>query len=441
MTPRRIHVAGVAGIGMSALAELLRARGCTVSGSDRFLDQRKSMPILDKLARCGVQLTPQDGSGLAPGVDALAVSTAIEADNPDVQAAKRLGIPVRHRARMIAEMLDGMTCLAVAGTCGKTTVTGMLGWLLEQLGQDPTVVNGGVILNWTAPDRIGSIRRGHSQLAVVETDESDKSLLRFHPDWAIITNISKDHFELNESIQLFRTFARQVKQGILCGPGVRKLLTGAPALPRLFDMDYAPDPDGRGFTVAGRHCQAPCPGRHNMENAALAVSLCLHLGANPTDTAGALAAFKGIQRRLEIVGRRNGVTVVDDYAHNPAKIRAAWQTMAAYHPRVLGVWRPHGFRPLTLMHRELGAMFNQVMRPEDQLYILPVFYAGGTTQCSITADVFVEDLCKKGMPAQLVKDYENLSGILRQQTRPDDVILCMGARDPDLPLFARSMAR
>ena len=220
------HVVGIAGVGMSALAQALLNAGHAVSGSDRFLDQgRDNLGVLETLRRAGARLLPQDGSGVTARTTAVVVSSAIEADNPDLAAAHRLGVPVRHRAELLAELVAGHRLLAIAGTAGKTTTTALVGHLLAELGADPSVVNGGVVLGWQRPDALGSARRGRTDLWVLETDESDRSLLRFAPDWAIITNISKDHFELPEVVALFRLFAAQVKTGIVCGPGVADLLT------------------------------------------------------------------------------------------------------------------------------------------------------------------------------------------------------------------------
>ncbi len=199
---------------MNWLAQLLLAEGYSVSGSDRFLDQGKAPTALQLLQRQGLTLRRQDGSGAVPGLDAVVISTAIEDDTPDLAAARRHGIPVLHRAELLAQLAAPHMLIGVTGTAGKTTVTGMIGWTLEQLGADPTVVNGGALLDWRAPDRLGNFRRGRSDCWVLELDESDRSLLRFHPDWAVITNVSQDHFALAEVEALFNRFTAQVRRGL-----------------------------------------------------------------------------------------------------------------------------------------------------------------------------------------------------------------------------------
>ena len=195
-----LHVSGIGGVGMSALAQLLLDRGYSVTGSDRFYDQGTHLPVLDRLQAGGVKLYPQDGSAIHKEVAGLVFSTAVEPDNPERLAAEEAGIPVRHRAEVLAEQARAGCVLGVAGTAGKTTTTGMLAWLLAETGFDPVMVNGGAVPAWNAPDRVGSVRaasESHSNTPwVVEVDESDRSLLQFTPSVSVLTNVSRDHFGL-----------------------------------------------------------------------------------------------------------------------------------------------------------------------------------------------------------------------------------------------------
>lgn len=431
-----IHVSGVAGVGMSALAEALLDQGWQVTGSDRSHDQGLALEVLQKLRRQGVKLVRQDGSALTAATKALAVSTAIEADNPEVAAANRLGVEIVHRAEVLARLAAGKRVIAVTGTAGKTTITGLLGYLLEQAGRDPSVVNGGIVLDWAGPDRLGNVRRGRSDLWVLEADESDRSLLRFHPEHAILSNVSKDHFELAEVENLFRAFAGQVRGTLVAGRGVGASLG-------LVTREVAIEPHIRAgrwnFTWAGREFVVALPGRHNAENAALAVAMCEVLGADLDRVADALPRFRGVHRRLERVGERDGVAIIDDYAHNPAKIAASWRAVAETARHVHGYWRPHGFGPLALMKDELAAAFAGACQPGDRLYLLPVFYAGGTASKTITSDEFAALLRERGVVAEAVPDYDVLAQRLNA-AQAGDAILGMGARDPELPVFARRLA-
>ena len=424
-----VHLVGVAGVGMNPLAQALLAAGYEVTGSDRYLDTGHELAVLPKLRKAGVRLVPQDGSGVHAHTQAAVVSTAIEPDNPDVTAAARHGVPVRHRAEMLASLLEGKQCVAVTGTSGKTTVTGMVGWLLEQLGDDPTVVNGGIVVNWETDERVGNVRVGRAGLWVVEADESDRSLLRFRPDWAIVTNISADHFDLAETRKLFAQFAERVQHDIV-GPWDDAAEPWRSFAPEL-------SATGSRFVYGGQEFGLPLLGRHNADNALQAVLLCERLGHSLARIAAALATFRGIRRRLDVAGTAGGVTVIDDYAHNPAKIRAAWQAVAPHARRVHAVWRPHGFGPLAKMFGDLEALFREMAASCERVYLLPVYYVGGTATASVTSDALVAPLAADGLPVELAPDYDTLVQRITATARPGDTVLIMGARDPDLPALAR----
>ncbi len=426
-----VHMVGIAGVGMNALAQVLRARGYRVTGSDRLTDTNLSAPVLDALQRQEIALYTQDGSGVTPETGALVVSTAIEQDNPDLEAARRRSVPVRHRSEMLSALIGGEHCIAVAGTSGKTTVTGMIGWLLSELGADPHVVNGAAVLNWKSTDCIGNVRMGASDLWVVEVDESDRSLLRFFPEHAVITNISRDHFTLEETTALFELFVQQVERTLICGAGLGSLFAGRNDL-RAVCREAPP-------ACEWTH-PLPLPGAHNRENAQLAITLCEALGYEREAIVETLSRFKGVERRLERVDEGGDVAVYDDYAHNPAKIRATWNAVAEQAERVIGFWRPHGYGPLSAMMEDLCTMFQEVCRPGDRLYIPPVYYEGGTAEKRVDAEMFVERLKEHRVPATWISGYDAFLSAVLESGRPGDAVVCMGARDPELPQFARRLA-
>lgn len=436
-----IHVAGVAGVGMSALAQALRWTHTRVTGSDRFFDQGQELPVFAALRAAGIELVRQDGAAVTKATAAVVYSTAIEEGNPDFVAARKAGVPLRHRAAVLADLARGRTVLAVAGTAGKTTTTGMLGWALEQLGAEPTVVNGGALVDWADARHVGNVRCGGANAPwVVEVDESDRSLLNFRPEWTILTNISQDHFTLAEVQDLFRAYAAQVQTGIVCGAGVKTVLGAQKAA--VMEIAAPPEPAADGFAVAwrGQKLAVRQPGAHNALNALLAAELCAQLGYAPEKVAAALARFGGIQRRLERVDAGGGVRVVDDYAHNPAKIAAAWAAVAAPGIRVLGVWRPHGYGPLRAMQAPLADAFASACRPGDRLWLLPVFDAGGTADRTVSSGELAEKLRARGVAAAPAADFKELGAELARAARAGDTILIMGARDPHLPVFAREIA-
>ncbi|HMP89547.1 MAG TPA: Mur ligase domain-containing protein [Kiritimatiellia bacterium] len=432
---QHVHVVGVAGVGMSAIAQALLDAGYRVTGSDRYIDEGQALDVLDRLKAAGVELIPQDGSGISTATICVVVSTAIEADNRDLRRSHVEKVPVVHRAEMLARLAAGKRLLAVTGTAGKTTVTGMIGHICEEAGMDPVVVNGGSVVNWQAGDRVGSVRKGTGNLMIIEADESDRSLMVFQPNYVVITNISKDHFELEEVKELFKSFRDKASRWSILGPQAAVVLDGesdiALVVERLNNEVW--------FQHEGHRYLSPMPGHHNAENALLAVRVALRLGVAPDIIARALMSFRGIHRRLEVVGRANNITVLDDYAHNPAKIAASWKAAAENSSRVIGIWRPHGFAPLSLMFNEFVQSFSNVCRPNDQLFILPVYYAGGTASKTGDAERLVQVLAEKGVNVHFVRNYATLHDKLLEILRPGDIALGMGARDPELPAFLHKL--
>ncbi|MFO7871377.1 MAG: Mur ligase family protein [Kiritimatiellia bacterium] len=424
------HLSGAAGAGMNALAQVLSGMGCNVSASDRSRDDGRAPDVVNKLARSGVSFYPQDGSGITTETFCLIASSAVEEGNPDITKARALKIPCFLRGEILAELCACKESVAVSGTSGKSTVAAMIGWILEKTGMDPVVVNGAPVLNWTGENRIGNVRWSTSDLWVLEADESDSLLPRYRPAYAVITNISTDHFDVAKARYLFSDFAQSARAWVL-----------DMSIPEAFEEFEAPgSARGQGrFTYRDTRFTVNLPGRHNLENAFCALRVCEELGCRPESALEPLAAFKGIARRLEITGRSGGVTVIDDYAHNPAKIRAAWRAVAPDCEHVLAVWRPHGFGPLRKMMEELTEAFEEVARRTDRLFVLPVYDAGGTTDRSVNSDVLVKNLREKGVNAEYIDSRNALYERLPALTRPGDTVLSMGARDPDLPLQARTI--
>jgi len=426
----RIHLAGIGGVGMSALAQALLDRGFAVSGSDRLLDRGDATDTFNRLRAQGVTLHPQDGSGIAAGATRLVVSSAIEDDNADVDAARRRAVPMIHRAAQLAELAGGRRLIAVTGTCGKSTVTAMIGWLLQEAGLDPAVVNGAGVAGWGEGGRIASTRRGGGAWMVIEADESDRSLMVFAPEHAVITNASADHFGREETLALFARFRERVSGVVIDGVGE----AAAPAEAHLEGWGGRFIWEGTPFTV-------PLPGLHNVWNAWHAVRLAAALGIPAATLAAGLASFPGVERRMQRIGRCGDAAVLDDYAHNPEKLAAAWATLAAGFDRIVAVWRPHGYAPLRKMMDDLEAVFARSVRPADRLLILPVYDMGGTTDRAVGSDALVARLIARGVPARAVATLEAAGAAMREAAAPGTALVTFGARDPGLPRLAASLAR
>ena len=372
---------------MSALATALLRLGDEVTGADRSLDT----PNVRFLRALGVNVFPDDGSGVDASTDEIVVSTAIEPDNPGLVRAKSLGIPVVHRAKALARALSGYKLVAVVGTCGKSSVTAMLGHVLAECGLDPMCVNGANVVGWE-----GAVRFGRGEYAVAEVDESDKSLVAFSPYAAIVTNASADHYSKEEMDSVFDAFVKD-----LPGPLV----------------------DARGETYP--------PQGYERQNASLAVRMAVLLGCDRAAAERAMESFRGVERRLQ----RYGGGVYDDYAHNPEKLRAMWLTLAERHPDGICVaWRPHGYGPLRKMMDALAEMFSEVIRPCDRLLLLPVYDAGGTADRSLNSDALAARL-PQGR-CELVQDLDGVCEWCRGHLRDFGAFVTCGARDPGLPGLA-----
>lgn len=411
-----VHLVGIGGVGMSALAQALLDAGDTVTGADRALGGSGARPgVLAALARAGVRLFPDDGSGIGPDTARVIVSTAVEETNRDLRCARARGIPVVHRAAALAELLAPRRLVAVVGTCGKSTVTAILGHLLAESGFDPVVVNGAQVVGWDAGGtRVGSTRKGTGAYAVAEVDESDKSLVAFKPFAAVVTNASADHYSKAEMDAVFDAFVRGVPGPVIDG-------RRTPMVP----------------SAAAR--TIPLPGEHNAVNAECALRMAAALGADPARLAAAIRTFPGVERRLQRVGTCGGAVVYDDYAHNPEKLHAMLATLQAAYPKgVAVVWRPHGYAPLRKMLEALAAMFRATLRPCDELLVLPVYDAGGTTDRSLNSDALVARL--NASPVRFVEGLEDAETHLRTHAPAFGALVVAGARDPGLPVLARRLA-
>jgi UDP-N-acetylmuramate--alanine ligase len=449
-----IFFSGIGGSGMLPLASIVRASGAKVAGSDRSLDAGRTPHKFDYLRSLGIQLFPQDGSGLQPGMT-LVTSAAVEETVPDVVRAKDLGLPHLTRPEFLAKLLNSaQRSVAVGGTSGKSTVTGMIGWILHACHRQPTVMNGAVMKNFVTPSApFASALVGDPELFVSEVDESDGSIALYRPEIAVLTNISLDHKEMDELRQLFAHFLNASRKAVLNldDPEVRALSSTVPedkVIGYGFDApgadfmgkDLQLKPNGLSFAVQAegeRHqVELAVPGRHNASNALAAIAAARALGVPVQDAAGALARFEGLRRRLETVGEAGGVTVIDDFAHNPDKIAASLATLRAHPGRLLIMFQPHGFGPLAKMGEELAEAFTKGMAPGDRLYLPDPVYQGGTVERKRGSDWLAEQV---GTSAEHIPDRARIADALVAEARPGDRILIMGARDDTLIDFAREL--
>ena len=446
----RWHFIGIGGIGMSGLAQMAVHLGIEVTGSDRDSTRPENRRILDKLEAQGIRIYPQDGSFMTgPVPDKLVYSTAVEESNPDFAAGQ--GIGRLHRAEALDTLIrqgNFEHVIAVTGSCGKSTVTAYLAEALANLGEDPDCLNGALCNRFRVDQYAGNYRPGNGKYFIFEADESDKSLLRYTPDYALVLNIGTDHYDKDELRRVFGTFLQRVRKGAVLSSEVADLISGShPGLPqKVFASriggkgDYAvaeygmrtvlntvyvdgksagidpvlkdrPASDRSGvnnileiagirredFRLESSGCAVvfadggsldlPQPGEHMALNALAVLAMLEMLGFQREECLTALQMFHGVWRRFDAHGfTAKGASVYDDYAHNPEKITSALlAAQQVAQGNVYAVFQPHGFGPLGFMRDELFNALRKTLRKGDRLLMLEPYYAGGTTSFKPTS--------------------------------------------------------
>jgi UDP-N-acetylmuramate--alanine ligase len=447
---------------MTPLALIIQARGGRVDGSDRALDQGRNTERFDFLRARGITLHPQDGSGIRQAGQILVTSTAVEETIPDVQAARRVGAVVTTRARVLAELFNrAALSVGVAGTSGKSTTVGMIGWILYRAGKSPTIMNGADMKNFMAAGSpVASARVGESEIFVSEVDESDGSIAFFEPRVAVVNNISLDHKSLEELRALFRGFIARARTVVLNLDNAETAMLGADVKTKravtyslrdpqanLLASGPVRSPTGTAFQVKARdtgeavEVVLKVPGLHNVANALAALSVAKVCGVGLVEAATHLGEFTGIRRRLEVVGTANGITVIDDFAHNPDKISATLETMHAFPGRLLLMFQPHGYGPIRLMRNALVDCFVSGLHDEDVVVMPEPVYFGGTVDRSIGSRDIIRDIERRGRRAFAFPDRSACGNALVQLARRGDRIVVMGARDDSLSQFAHELVR
>ena len=445
---------GIGGSGMLPLANIVRDAGASVAGSDRALDQGRLGPKFKWLQSLGIDLFPQDGSGLVSGDQILIASAAIEDSVPDIAKAKALSCTRMTRAELLAEMFNAAPrSVAVGGTSGKSTVTGMIGWILTNAGRDPTIMNGAVMKNFVADEApFASARVGQGGVFVSEVDESDGSIALFTPEVAVLNNVSLDHKSIEELRHLFGDFARKAKACVWNADDAETVALVEPlALAGAISFGFAAQADfratdivdlplGSRFTLHAMGEAYPVtlivPGRHNIANALAAIAASVALGVSVAQAVRSVESFSGLARRFDIVGTANDITVIDDFGHNPDKIAATLATLRAFPGRIIAFFQPHGYGPIRVMGAELADVFADNLGADDHLLLCDPVYFGGTVDKSIGSQSITDAVAKAGRNAEYIPTREDCGERIVELARPGDRIVIMGARDDTLSGFA-----
>ena len=440
---RSVHFTGVFGTGMSALAQYLRFEGIIASGSDRLLDSEDTASMRRSLEGLGCLIVHQDGSGVTADTDAVCVSTAIEESNPDMAAARARGIAIVHRSDLLASLITSKKTIAVAGTSGKSTVTAMIFEFLTACGKSPSLISGAPLVRLEKQGLIGNAFSGASDLLVVEADEHDGTIVKYAPEVAVVLNVSKDHKSVDELRDLFATLvSRSQWSASNSDDPILASIRTTVGFGRNSSAAWRPDHEQLLRTSVkllrnGIEYHLPLPGNYNLENLRAALCVCEHFECDEQTLAEAVRTFEGVARRFSVTDTVANVHVVDDFAHNPAKIAAVVGAARGLSARIIAVYQPHGFGPTRFLKDEYIATFRCVFRENDSLYLLPIYYAGGTAQKNISSADLVSGLGSVSFKAEAVNDRNELLIKLKADARPGDCVLVMGARDPSLSDLVR----
>lgn len=439
----RVHLVGIGGIGLSAIARVLHGWGYQVSGSDR-----QPSALTETLAAEGMRIYAGHRADQAAGAEVVVMSSAVAEDNPEVVEARRRGVPVVKRDRFLAELTAGKMTIAVAGTHGKTTTSAMIAWILAQAGLDPTFIVGGVLHNLRT-----NARAGHGRHFVIEADEYDRAFLGLWPQVAVITAIEHDHPDcyptLEEMRDAFARFAARVGAGGLLivggedeearGLGETWRRVGGQAatfgagLPWDWRAEQVQVGVGTVLEVwhAGQRlgrCELELPGRHNALNALAALAAADAIGVPFEAAARALAEFQGTARRFELKGEAGGVTVVDDYAHHPTKIRATLAAARARYPgqATWAVFQPHTYSRTAVLLEEFGTAFGDA----DHVMVTDVYAARESDTLGVSGADVAAQIGRSGHPdVKYVETLEGVAAAVLEGVEPGDVVLTLGAGD------------
>ncbi len=452
---------GIGGSGMLPLALILRGAGAEVAGSDRSRDQGRTPEKFAWLESLGFVLHPQDGSGITSAAQTLVASAAVEDTVPEVVRARELGCPRMTRAELLAALFNAAPArIAIGGTSGKSTVTGMTGWIMDQAGRDPTIMNGAVMKNYAGSDApFASARVGKGGLFVSEVDESDGSIALYRPSVSVLLNVSLDHKSMEELRALFGDFLRVCDIGVinLDDPEAAALvaeytpwlgygITNREAEIGVVEGSIVEDPFSISATVIDRRdashhdLRVGVPGRHNLSNALAAITAACAAGVPVADAVAALASYAGLARRFDVIGTSpSGITVIDDFGHNPEKCAATLTTLKAQPGRVIAFFQPHGYGPLRQMGHELAETFARLLGPEDITILCDPVYFGGTVDRSEGSERIVGLIEAAGGKAEYVPAREDCAQRIVELANPGDRVVIMGARDDTLTLFAKDL--
>ena len=445
---KNVFFIGVAGVGMSAIAQYLAGIEKSVSGSDRYFKEGEHNDTKEKLEAAGIKCFLQNGDGITNETDLVVVSTAIEDTVFEVQKAKQLNIQIIKRSELLALIAKSKRTIAVGGTSGKSTTSAMLFDILEYAGLQPSIISGAGLVSIIKENKIGNAKVGAGEWLVIEADESDGSIVQYEPEIGLLLNVDKDHQEIDELMSIFGIFKNNTKRLFV----VNQSNALAKQLSQDIKNDFATDENSeagyiaKNFEQKGFNIQYAINniqysintiGKHNMENALAAVAVANQIGVDLETCAAALKNYEGIYRRHQVMGNKNGIWVIDDYAHNPAKCAASIMACQAVAPKVIAWFQPHGYGPTRFLRDDFVKEIAAALRPQDEIWMSEIFYAGGTAVKDISANDLINDIKALGRNAFFIEDRNQFLDTVRPHLSDNSVLLLMGARDPGLEEFSK----
>ncbi len=447
---KNVFFIGIAGAGMSAIAQYLAGVQKNVSGSDRYFKTGEPNEIKDKLSAAGIQCFLQNGEGINSGTDLVVVSTAIEDTVAEVQKARQLNIPILKRSEVLALIAKSKKTIAIGGTSGKSTTSAMLYDILEWGGLQPGIISGAGLISIMKEGKIGNAKVGLGDWLVIEADESDGSIVQYHPEVGLLLNIDKDHQEIDELMDIFSSFKKNTQQLFIVNQS--NLL--AKTLSQKSAQDFASGISNEAgysatnfaqngltitFKINGVTFNLNTVGKLNMENALAATTVANQLGVNLETCSAALKNYEGIYRRHQLLGKMDGVWLIDDYAHNPVKCARSIEACQPIADKVVAWFQPHGYGPTRFLRNDFVKEIAAILRPQDEIWMSEIFYAGGTAVKDISASDLINDLKALGKNAYFVSDRKNFFETVKPHLTSDTVLLLMGARDPGLEEFGKEL--
>ena len=441
----KIFFSGIGGSGVSAIAGFMAEKGNCVAGSDRLFDEIPSHPLRMKLQKQGIAILPQNGQGIDSACDLTVFSTSVERSNPDFIRSLELGIPMKSRPDYLSEIVSCYKTVAVAGTSGKSTTSGMLAFLMERLGLSPNFIGGGRVKQFRNMRNAGNYLSGSSETLIIEACESDGSIVNYRPEHSLILNLELDHHSVSETAGMFERLADNTRGLVLVNADDRNLsacsISGGRGFSIYADSDYKAaaiscQAMSTSFQVNGQDFRLSLPGEYNLCNALACISFLSEIGTKARDIAEVLPEFEGIERRFDIHLDDGRYMVIDDYAHNPHKLASLMAAMKKISQRICYIFQPHGFGPTRLMKDGYIRTFVENLRPSDHLILLPIYYAGGTAAKDISSSDLAAGIAAAGRSVEVITERSEVL----ERTGIWDCYVVAGARDDTLSDLAGQIA-